>query len=91
MDESILDRIVLHAMEDKIEDRLLADERYVEYRDRMAHIEKELKTQQFNSEQKKSIDKLLTTYNECSAYYGEVCYRQGIYDCVELLKEMGVL
>ncbi len=50
----------------------------------------ELEKTGFSIKQKRVIDYVISTANQCGAVYGAIAYRQGLEDGVKLVAEIGV-
>lgn len=89
--ESLLDILIDRVISERIYHKLCKDEEYLELRKELDKSVKLFDSLQLDSEQNLVVDKMISAYNAESAFYCEQNYKQGIYDCVQLLKEINVL
>lgn len=89
--ESMLEYLTEWGVNDRLDTVLLKDEEYRMISERINKYSQEYRKVDLNEEQQEIIEGLLESYHESSARYGHLAYRQGVLDCVQLLKEMKVL
>lgn len=70
---------------------LQEDEAFINLQKETEEVIKNYDALDLDRKAKLIIDRMISAYNSEGAYYGEVAYRLGILDCVELLKELNIL
>lgn len=70
---------------------LQEDEEFINLQNETEEATKNYDALDLDRNAKLIIDRMVSAYNSEGAYYGEVAYRLGILDCVELLKELNIL
>lgn len=91
MGKSIFDVITGYATNEGLSSVLQHDEEYKQIVKKMDDLTEELDALGLSREQRLSVDRLISAYNENGAYYGRLTYRQGVKDCVALLVEIGLI
>lgn len=91
MDKNIFDVITEYAVNEAVNGVLLQNDEYKQIQAKIDSLTDELDRYILTKEQKELIDRLISSYNENSALYGRMTYRQGMRDCASLLVEMGLI
>ena len=89
--KSLFNELVIMATNERLDNILNKDKGFLEVQEKVARAIKLFEELELPEEQKLIVDRMVSAHNESGAYYGRMAYKQGIYDCVELLKEMGIL
>ena len=89
--ESLFDELVMMATNERLDNILNKDKGFLEVQEKAARAIKLFEELELTEEQQLIVDRMVSAHNESGAYYGRMAYKQGVYDCVELLKEMGIL
>ena len=91
MKEDIMEALVQYGVNNRVEERLCSEEEYQRYQQEMTHHLLEIKRLGLSKQHMLSVDRLLSICNDSSAYHGNICYRQGLLDCMELMKKIGLI
>lgn len=67
------------------------DEEYREKHLKTEEMFQKLEEMKLMEEQSRAVNDLLTACNEENSVCCKIMYRQGIMDCVEILKEIGII
>lgn len=89
--ESLLDEFVGMATNVRLDNILNKDKGFLEVQEKASRAIKLYEELELTEQQQLIVDRMVSAHNEAGAYYGRMAYKQGVFDCVELLKEMGVL
>lgn len=89
--ESLFNELVGMATNERLDNILNKDKGFLEVQEKAARAIKLFEELELPEEQKLIVDRMVSAHNESGAYYGRMAYKQGVYDCVEILKEMGIL
>lgn len=89
--ESLFNELVGMATNERLDNILNKDKGFLEVQEKAARAIKLFEELELTEEQQLIVDRMVSAHNESGAYYGRMAYKQGVYDCVELLKEMGIL
>lgn len=90
-DKSIFDVIAGYSVNEGLDKALRQNEEYIKIQKRIDERAEQLDSQDFTSEQRHLIDRLVCAHTESGAFYGRMTYRQGFKDCISLLREMELL
>lgn len=91
MDKDIFDVITEYAVNEAVNGVLLQNDEYKQIQAKIDSLTDELDRYILPKQLRVLIDRLISSYNENSALYGRMTYRQGMRDCVSLLVEMGMI
>lgn len=91
MEKNIFEVIIEYAVNEGLDCSVQQSDEY-----KRIHEEIDDLTAKFNAlglpkEQRLTVDRLLTSYNESGAHYGRMTYQQGFRDCAALLVEIGLI
>lgn len=89
--ESLFDEFVGMATNVRLDNILNKDKGFLEVQEKTSRAIKSFEELELTEQQQLIVDRMVSAHNEAGAYYGRMAYKQGVFDCVELLKEMGVL
>lgn len=89
--ESLFDEFVGMATNVRLDNILNKDKGFLEVQEKASRAIKLFEELELTEQQQLIVDRMVSAHNESGAYYGRIAYKQGVYDCVELLKEMGIL
>lgn len=89
--ESLFDEFVGMATNVRLDNILNKDKGFLEVQEKASRAIKLFEELELTEQQQLIVDRMVSAHNEAGAYYGRMAYKQGVFDCVELLKEMGVL
>lgn len=89
--ESLFDEFVGMATNVRLDNILNKDKGFLEVQEKASRAIKLYEELELTEQQQLIVDRMVSAHNEAGAYYGRMAYKQGVFDCVELLKEMGVL
>lgn len=89
--ESLLDILIDKVTSERLYHKLYKDEEYLELHKELDKTIERFDSLELNLEQNLIVDKMISAYNAENAFYSEKAYQQGIYDCVQFLKEINVL
>lgn len=90
MEDKIID-IIYQYSNLRFDDILSGDKDYKNAHNQLNEKLKKVNKLKLSEKKSKTIDELLTAYNEESSCACRLIYRQGFIDCVSLLKETGVI
>lgn len=89
--ESLFDELVEMATHERLDNILNKDKGFLEVQEKASRAIKLFEELELTEQQQLVVDQMVSTYNEAGAYYGRRTYKQGVLDCVELLKNIGLL
>lgn len=89
--ESLLNELVEMFTNERLDSILLKDDEFLKLEDEMKDTIVKFDELNLDDKQKLVVDRMVSAYNASSAYYIKMSYKQAIYDCVQLLKEMKIL
>ncbi len=87
----IFEKLINNSTVSRIDEELWKDNEYQNIQNGMQQIMEELESLQLTKAQTKVVDKVLSCYNSNSARYGEIAYKRGFLDCVELFKNIKLI
>lgn len=90
MKSEIMDNIVQYASIN-YESQILNSREYAEFRQNILELQEDIKNLNLPDEQTDLIKRLLKEHQDLSLDYAERIYKQGLIDCVILLKELKVI
>lgn len=90
MKESILNMITEYATNERMDNIVLEDDRYVDIQTEIDSLTAELVDLHLTPEQKMVVDDLIASNIASGCCYTKMAYQQGFKDCVSLLHEIGV-
>ena len=91
MKRSILEVITGYAINEGLSHILQQDEEYKQIMQKIDSLTEELDAFALSKEQRLTVDRLISAYNEDGAHYGRMTYQQGFRDCAALLVEIGLI
>lgn len=91
MENSIFEVITGYAINEGLSHVLQQDDEYKRIQEKIDDLTSEFDALGLSEEQRFLADKLISSYNENSAYYGKMTYQQGFRDCAALLVEIGMI
>ena len=91
MEKSILEVITGYAINEGLSPALQQDGEYRQIVQKINSLTEELDAFALSKEQRLTVDRLISAYNEDGAHYGRMTYQQGFRDCVALLLEIGLV
>lgn len=83
--KNLFDLITEHGLNERMDALLLSDPHYQEL---LTDIDK--LTEKLHYEDT-TINELIAGYTAANTYYQTQCYKQGFFDCIELLKTIKIL
>lgn len=86
--KELLDVLAAERMHSVLEEVLRESDLYITAQNEHDKACEELEKVNLNEDQKKIINNVISTANHCGSMYGEVAYRQGLDDGVELISEI---
>lgn len=89
--ESLLNELVEMFTNERLDSILLKDDEFLKLEDEMKDTIVKFDELNLDDKQKLVVDRMVSAYNASSACCCTLSYRQGILDCVQLLKEMKIL
>lgn len=89
--ESLLDVLVDKGVNERMDHKLFEDEEYLDLHKELEEAIGRFDELELDDTQQLVVDRMVSAYTAEGAFYGEKAYRQGIFDCVELLKEIHIL
>lgn len=89
--ESLLDELVEMFTNERLDSILLKDDEFLKLEDKIKETIVSFDELNLDNEQKLVVDRMVSAYNASSACCSMLSYRQGIFDCIQLLKEMKIL
>ena len=87
--ESILDLITEHATNERLDNIILNDEKYISIQAEMDKLTEELDSLSLTQRQKTTVNDLIAANVASGCYYTRAAYQQGFKDCVSLLRQIG--
>lgn len=90
MKSEIMDNISQYASQN-YESQILNSKEYAELVKNITELQEDIKRLDLPEEQINLIKRLLKEHNDLSLDYAEKIYKQGLIDCVVLLKELKVI
>lgn len=87
--ESILDILMEERLYNALEVFLANNQEYQTVQTDLQKALTKLEEAALNKEQDRAVDSVLTITNRSSAIYGAAAYRQGFYDGIKLMTELG--
>lgn len=91
MEKNILEMITEHATNERLDNAILNDEKYISIQAEMDKLTEELESINLTQEQKTTVNDLLAANIASGCYYTRAAYQQGFKDCVSLLREIGII
>jgi hypothetical protein len=88
---SIFEILTEYAVNEGMDEDVLENEDYRKAQSAIKDLSEQLDGQGFTQEQRHMIDRFACAYNESGACYGRIAYQKGFRDCVQLLRETGLL
>lgn len=88
IEKNLLDILAEERIHKSLEDVLNDNKLYQERQKEVDEAINELEKVGLSREQKKVVDKALSTNNASGAAYGIVAYKQGLYDGIKLVSEV---
>lgn len=89
--DSILEMITEHATNERLDNIILADEKYISIQAEMDKLTNELDSLNLTQKQKTAVNDLIAENIAIGCYYTRAAYQQGFKDCVSLLREIGII
>lgn len=89
MDELI--NVLVESGIQKLDLKLQEDEEFINLHKETEKAIKKFEELELERSIRLIVDRMVSAYNTESAYYGEMAYKQGILDCVKLLKDLNIL
>lgn len=87
----IMEALVQYGVNNNVGESVCCDEEYQSLQQEMASFLDEIKRMDLSEQQMFLVNRLLSSYNDSSVHYGNICYRQGLLDGVELMKKIGLV
>ena len=91
MDRDIFEILMENPIDEKLDRILLHDGEYQRIQDKIKDSLEEFKGLGLSREQWLIVDRLVSLHTESGCLYGSVAYQQGVGECGQLLKEMGLI
>ena len=91
MDKNIFDVITDYAINEGLNRIMLQSDEHRQIQENMDKLTSEFDALGLPKEQRLTVDRLLTSYNESGACYGRMTYQRGFRDCAALLVEIGLI
>ncbi len=91
MNDSLFDILIQNGFSERLDKDLLKNTEYIELQEKLDLSIKEFDNLDLDEEMQLIIDRMVTCYNDSGSFYGILSYKQGFYDCIMLLKEIGIL
>lgn len=91
MEKSIFEVITEYAVNEGLDCVIQQSNEYRRIQNKIVDLTSEFNAFGLPKEQRLTVDRLLTSYNESGAYYGKMTYQQGFRDCAALLMEIGLI
>lgn len=89
--DSILEMITEHATNERLDNIILIDEKYISIQAEMDKLTDELDSLNLTQKQKTAVNDLIAANIAIGCYYTRAAYQQGFKDCVSLLREIGII
>ena len=84
MANDIFNIIANNAMNERLDRILRHDKQYADIQSRMNEVSEMFDRLELTEEERQTIDQLISVYNENSAYYAIIAYKQGFKDSMSL-------
>lgn len=91
MEKTIFEVITEYAVNEGLDCSIQQSDEYKQIHEEIDKLTSEFNALGLPKEQRLTVDRLLTSYNESGAYYGKMTYQQGFRDCAALLVEIGLI
>ena len=91
MEKSILEMITEYATNERLDNIILIDEKYITIQAEMDKLTEELDSLNLIQKQKNAVNDLIAANIAIGCYYTRAAYQQGFKDCVSLLREVGII
>lgn len=91
MEKSILEMITEYATNERLDNIILIDEKYITIQAEMDKLTDELDSLNLTQKQKTAVNDLIAANVAIGSYYTRAAYQQGFKDCVSLLREIGII
>ena len=89
--QNIFDVITESSINERLDSTILQNEEYIKIQKKISENSSQLDKLNLTKEQLLVIDRLVCSHAESGAFYGKMTYKQGVKDCVSLLKEMDLI
>ena len=89
--DSILEIITEYETNERLDNIILIDEKYISIQTEMDKLTDELDSLNLTQKQKTAVDDLIAANIAIGCYYTRAAYQQGFKDCVSLLREIGII
>jgi len=91
MEKSVFEVITAYGINDGVNGVLLESDEYKRIQAKIDSLTEEFDKMNLSKEQRLTVDRIISAYNESGALYGRTTYQQGFRDCASLLVEMGLI
>lgn len=90
-EKSVLDIIAEYAVNERLDALMFRDPAFQRMEKKIGKAMEAFDRLGLSRKERRIVDRLLSANTESAAYYSTAAYRQGVRDCVSLLKETGVV
>lgn len=91
MEKEILGILVEVLLDEKLDDIMMQDQRYVELQNQINEQGEKFEKINMGEEERHVVNDLISLHIACIDFYVKSAYKQGFKDCLSLLQEIGLI
>lgn len=91
MEEGVLDILVEHFLDEKLESVMKQDEKFMELSKRICEEDDKFESMGMDEEKRDAANRLISLHVDSIDFYAKTAYKEGFKDCLSLFKEIGMI
>lgn len=91
MEKGVLDILVEHFLDEKLESAMKQDEKFMELSKRICEEGDKFESLGMDEEKRDAANRLISLHVDSIDFYAKTAYKQGFRDCMSLFKEIGMI